>query len=290
MAFRFKDRDVSTVADLLASIRDDRDALSRDGLAPIVWYRGMPTRDHDLVPTLHRNNIPVIDEPYLMNRFKQNAHQFLERRPQNEWEWLFLMRHHGLPSRLLDWTESPLIGVYFALEIPSTAPPAAEPARSRPGRSNTTRTRLEPSADATDAALWCLMPTRLNDFANPNMNQPNKLPMFSNEDPVLQADEFVENYLPSRLSDQPSSVELPPAAGISIRMNARIQAQRGVFTIHHADPKGLELVGDMSHIWRYIIPETAKEAMREELSNLRVTRLSVYPDLDSVAYEAKGGP
>ena len=280
---QFADRPLESIADLLAKLRDDQYSLESEGMhtgAAPLWFRGLPDSSYKLLPSMYHPDkfLDITLESFLMNRFKQNAHQFLDFRPQGEWEWLFLMRHYGLPSRLLDWTESPLVALFFAIHKLDQSNRATLPTD-------------------TDGALWCLLPTKLNEAAR--ISNPIEIPMFSDEEGRNDlAQSQMDNYRPSRINIQidsrnrrggrsGSSTNVAPLAGIAIRTSRRIQAQQGVFTIHHSDPTPVEAVGDGTHAWRYIIPKDKKEDLAKELQRLRVNALSVFPDLDNVAAYAE---
>jgi hypothetical protein len=83
------------------------------------WFRGHGDARWELMPKLYREKPPNrgrrIVEDELRQDFMMRAPRLSNERPQNSWEWYFLMQHSGAPTRLLDWTESALIALYFAV-------------------------------------------------------------------------------------------------------------------------------------------------------------------------------
>lgn len=61
-------------------------------------------------------------EKVMIDRFKCNAHLFLTHlpKPEDDLSWLSLMQHHGAPTRLLDFSLSPYVALFFALEVGDT--------------------------------------------------------------------------------------------------------------------------------------------------------------------------
>jgi hypothetical protein len=100
-----------------------------------VWCRGQARSDWTLIPTAYRRNSVL--ESQMANHFRLRALSLFKACPSHidYAAWLPLMRHYGLPTRLLDWTESVCVAAFFA-----------------------TNYKREPG----DSAIWVLSPGHLN--------------------------------------------------------------------------------------------------------------------------------
>lgn len=255
---------------IVESLREFGDAVETILALPSEarWYRGIGNASYELCPSLFRHpsiatKKPLELEQQLLVRFRQRSIPYLNQRIDDDWELLFLMQHHGVPTRLLDWTENPYIALYFAL----------------------TSCNKDLKTDAyPDCCVWSLDPIAWNRAV---------LDHISYADGVLVAsDERLNAHKPG-VKEHVFSKK--PVAMYGSYNSPRIVAQRGTFMVFGSDVSPMEAVKariltiNDDVLSRLTIPGDKVPAFLKSLTSIGYTDSVIFPDLDGLAREIKRG-
>jgi FRG domain len=243
---------LTDVAEVIEAARDVLRPFNND----TAWWRGHAKADWRLRAHVHRRDPKrQYDEPTLIGHFVSRAPS-RSHRPCPDADdclrWLFLAQHYGLPTRLLDWTESPLIAAYFAV---------------RDHHSD------EHHSDEDDGCIWALWPNRMNR----TFGAANGL--------VQIKDRRVAAIAEGAFTGRDSSLEILAIDGQEI--DPRMLAQMSRFTLHFS-PTTLESARE-NEVWlrQYMIPKNAKAKIRAQLPALGIRLSNVFPDLKNLAGELR---
>jgi len=170
-----------------------------------------------------------------------------------EWEWYFMMQHHQAATRLLDWTDGALIGLYFA---------------------------IKDNCGDNDASVWVLQPYRLNKRA---IGKEWIIPP-SATGLQQKYQKKLAKWLPRRFPTK--NVDLPPRV-VAIEPTHRVRrmsSQHSCFTIHGSDPGALDkLEYERSPcLFKIVILKSAIKTMERDLHRCGIDESTVFPDLDGL--------
>ena len=221
-------------------------------------YRGLSRADYPLATTLIRlgGHYPRL-EGHMLRNFRKYAHRSaLHGAPgESVWSWLAVAQHHGLPTRLLDWTHSPLIAAHFA---------------------TANLERYE-----ADGAIWCV------DYVKANEHLPDQLTTIMRQEGsngsftvemLARAARTLHDF--DRLRGSPFVVFLEPPS-----LDDRIVNQYELFSLMNEATLALDdWLSDKPHLFRRIvIPAEVKWEVRDKLDQSNITERVLFPGLDGLS-------
>ena len=217
-------------------------------------YRGLSESSYLLETTLIRLGGPFDRlEQHLLRNFKKYAHRNVVAR-DSYWHWLSMAQHHGLPTRLLDWTHSPLVAMHFAT-------------------ANTEKFGL-------DGAVWCI------DYERTHLLLPDAVrKTLQNEGANTFTTELLAEAVSSleeldQMSDSPYLLFFEPPS-----MDDRIVNQYALFSVMSNSRLGLDdwIVEHPDLCRKVVIPASLKWEIRDKLDQCNVTERVLFPGLDGLS-------
>jgi len=217
---------------------------------------------HHFLLSAHNHLDSCEQESKLLFRFKQQAHQFIPHTPPHEDKpsWFALMQHYGAPTRLLDWTSSPYVALYFAIE-------------DKPQEKNDEKEKPEGEKDDGYSAVWAI------DMEWLEMKKQKHLESIDPKERTAYLNGLLE------LRGEPLIVKIDPPQG-----NERMSAQQGFFLwkLYETTPFFDQILISMMRdpiqerpvIRKLQVGEDLRIEFLERLRSMNIHRGSLFPGLD----------
>jgi hypothetical protein len=244
---------ISTLGEFVEAVSKIKRNSVTGGSTKPIWFRGHSDIGWELKPSLYRGSHDPEYEREMIRDFKLNLHNFYEKVPEREIEILFIMQHYGCPTRLMDWTESSLVALFFAVY-------------------NT--------VDA-DACVWFLFPWSLNElFLDANLTSVPEITHDKVKD--YELNNYKADVINRRIVGEYPVAIRPP------RRTPRILAQRGVFTIHGCKTDSFQdimLKNNGLKIDKIDIERDSKKSIMRDLMDSGITHSVLFPEIAGLASE-----
>jgi hypothetical protein len=220
-------------------------------------FRGLPHVDHDLSNSLVRLAAGRMDfgklELSLVRNFRKYAHAQAAAPIDSIWHWLALGQHHGLPTRLVDWTYSPFVALHFATE--------------------------NPRLFETDGVVWCV------NFVEANRLLPAKLKTILEQEhsdtfTVEMLNEFPNLRTFDALGRDPFVIFIEPPS-----LDTRILNQFALFSLMPSASARLDhwLESHPTLYRRVVVPAELKWEIRDKLDQANINERTLFPGLDGLS-------
>lgn len=215
-------------------------------------YRGMADASWGLVPSLNRvcaHDMTL--ERQMLRSFRKYGYADLQQ-VSSFWQMLAMAQQYGLPTRLLDWTYSPLVAAHFATEDQETYD--------------------------RDGIIWCVQIDQMNRQLPPalkTMLQAERGNIFTMEMLDRIGDSFEALQA---ISAEPFAFFFEPASAVN-----RIANQYALFSVCSDPAVTLDaLPGTAAFFRRIVIPSAVKLEIRDKLDYINISERMIYPGLDGI--------